>query len=993
MHTLTVGRSVAVRLSESAYDFRHRCSGGAEVIACYAGAVVPGRAALSTLGLLAVLGVAPAGAGPLRIGTLDPGGFAQSVAQTPDGYLWVGTKLGLVRFDGERFVALAVPEGMSPLRRVRALRVGRDGALWIGLQDGRLFQRSDGVLSLMAEQVGPPGAAILGLCFDRTGELWARTTKTLSRLAPGGWRHVPLTAVPPETDLRVWARSDGSVWTETTDGWTGVLGEKVTKRLTPTATERLDAFVDIMLEGRTVDAASRAAVAESVPRAALVDRRGRLWVAARGGLWLQERERLRALGTADGLPESSVRLVQEDAEGNIWALTNGGSLVRISTAAIYGLTKADGLVGTTPFAVAEDAQGTVWIATSGGLSAWREGRFTSYPKRDLGFETMALTIGGDGTLWIVSVGGRLFAWKEGHATPVPLPLAGDQREDVTALVAAGDEVLVGGTTGALYRKEAAGFVRVEAGLPRCRVEAPFQHPCPEGLNVITPRRAGGFWIGTYGGGLYAWRPGAPATRVAPLPSTLRIFDVVDGDGGVVWVAGESGLWRIDPSGRVRRFGVADGLPDENLYAILDDGAGRFFVGSEAGILRLSKRALEARAQDGKAPLEVAQYRRSDGIPSDETLGTWDRPALRARVGVLMFTMTSGLAVIDPALALPGPPLAVHVEEFLHDGMPVAVGPSLRLPAGRGDLAVRFAAPAFAAPQQVRFRYRLDGIDGDWRDGEDRRSIAYSHVPAGKYTLRIGAATADGARAPGEAVLQFELAPHVWQTAWFRALGVTLAGSLIVLLGLARAARSRARFALILEERQRIARDLHDSLAQVFTALSLQLDAVARQLPAAEGLARLRQTVVEGRRATRAAIWNLRADAHPDGLERALRELIAPGEDVELRVATEGAPYALELAAENDLLMIAQQAVSNALEHGRARHVGIELEYAPDRLALWIRDDGQGFEPAAEPRQGHYGLPGMRERAARAGGSLVVESSPGDGTEIGVVIDRPRRRQR
>jgi signal transduction histidine kinase len=411
-------------------------------------------------------------------------------------------------------------------------------------------------------------------------------------------------------------------------------------------------------------------------------------------------------------------------------------------------------------------------------------------------------------------------------------------------------------------------------------------------------------------------------------------------------------------------------------------------------VRLSLAELARRARDGATPLAVARYGPPD-VPSDETLGTWDPPALRLRDGRLVFTMTSGLAVVDrsgPAAA----PLPVRIEEVLAGDRPAAppLGGPLSLPAGGGPLELRFTAPAFAAPGRVRFFHALEGVDAGWVAAEGRRTARYTGLAPGTYTFRVRAESDDGARAPGEAAITLHLPPRWWQTLPFRALLVAATFGLAALAFRLREARARARFGLVLDERRRIARELHDSLAQVFTGLALQLDALARGAALPEGLRdrldRLRATVTEGRRAARTAIWNLRADTGSSrALERALEELARQYEGANVAVTVEGTAAPLPLAAENELLLVAHQAVSNAVEHARARHIGVTLEYAPGRVALWVRDDGAGFAAAeaegAEAR-GHFGLLGMRERAARAGGRLVVESSPGVGTEVGVVID-------
>jgi signal transduction histidine kinase len=325
--------------------------------------------------------------------------------------------------------------------------------------------------------------------------------------------------------------------------------------------------------------------------------------------------------------------------------------------------------------------------------------------------------------------------------------------------------------------------------------------------------------------------------------------------------------------------------------------------------------------------------------------------------------------------------------------PVAVPP------GRGDVTVDYTAPSFRNPAALRFRYRLDGFDREWQDAGTRRTAHYTNVPPGTYKFRVAAVTRDGVMGPEEARLAMQLAPHLYQTGWFHAAWVALAGLLAWALYRAKLRRVQSRFALLIAERSRIAREMHDTLDQGFTAISLQLDLCARMADAElrpEGVLRRRLDLTKdllefARSEARRSISDLRSEALDQGdLVTALSkvaEQFRVGPDLEIGVSVSGRPRPLPGAIENNLLRICQEAVTNAVRHGHARRVEIALAFAPDGVCLAVKDAGTGFDPRTAPseRDGHFGLMGMRERVKKLGGRLQLETEPGRGTEVRVDI--------
>ncbi len=360
-----------------------------------------------------------------------------------------------------------------------------------------------------------------------------------------------------------------------------------------------------------------------------------------------------------------------------------------------------------------------------------------------------------------------------------------------------------------------------------------------------------------------------------------------------------------------------------------------------------------------------------------------------------FPPAAVLAVLDPndrpaAVAAP----VVHMLEVTVDGRSISVAAGAKLSPGNGRMQFRYTGIYLSAPERVRYSYRLEGLDGEWISSVARRVTNYNSLPHGQYRFTVRAAVPNGPS--GETSFAFELLPHFYETAWFRYFCAALAAAAIWGLYNLRLRQIRQRFSLVLEERGRLAREIHDTLAQGFVGISSQLDAVALTLNGHVEVARkhldlarkmVRHSLTEARR----SVMDLRASAlegHdlPAALSEAAHQWTA-GSAVQIRVDVEGENRPLPEETEQHLLRIAQEAVTNAVKHARASHVRIHLEMAGRELSLRVADDGRGFEQdeAFSEVGGHFGLLGMRERAERLGGELQLHSEPGQGTEVAVTV--------
>jgi len=390
-------------------------------------------------------------------------------------------------------------------------------------------------------------------------------------------------------------------------------------------------------------------------------------------------------------------------------------------------------------------------------------------------------------------------------------------------------------------------------------------------------------------------------------------------------------------------------------------------------------------------LNTTSYGTSDGMLTRECSGGGYPAGWRGNDGKLWFSTIKGLAMIDPGnIQFNKEPPPVAIEQIRADDKALAATTGVQLPSSTTRLEFFFTALSFVAPDKVRFKYRLEGFDPDWIDAGTRRSASYTNLRPGNYTFRVVAANNDGVWNPEGAVVKFYLSPRFYQTFWFYALLVLLFALLVWQLYRFRVRRMKAQFDAVLAERTRIAREIHDNLAQELLGISVQLEVVARTMPpgaevAKSHLDRVRLLIRHGIAEARRYVWDLRSQALdnsdlPTALKETAQRLTAES-NVEAQVQVGGVFRQLPRPVEDNLLRIAQEAINNALAHANPEHVVVNLNFDINRVQLSVRDDGRGFDPALVNQNGHFGLVGMRERAQRIGGTFKIVSSVETGTEV------------
>ena len=936
-----------------------------------------------------------------------PQDTVRAIAQTADGYLWVGTDEGLARFDGYEFTTFRKDSGDLPSNSITALAASTDGTLWIGTPNG-LTEYRDKRFHTYTTKSGLPDDAITCLYTDHGGVLWIVAGQYLSRFEAGRFTNfapgpdLPVSAVRLVSEDRnhdLWVAGYGSV------------GKLAGRKFTT------------LIDG--------ARLAGAIATSMAVDARGTLWLAANQGLLSRLSDgRIRRYGVAEGLPDLRLRTVLPDRDGGIWVGSDSG-LARLEGDRFIA-TPVEGVHERAQIrCLFEDREGDLWVGTSTGLIRLRDDIFTVYGKSEglpsdqptVVFQDRAgkVWVGfGDGGLLLFSnEGGQQFSAREG--------LPGDQ---VFSIREAPNGDLLIGVHGGVARmrgerisaftppdpfsrvnvydalEDAGGnlWLATPGGLLRqrgreLRTVIPGGPVLVMGVSTLCQGLDGAVWAGTFGKGL--WRIRGEEQRLYTTADGLssdQIRTLYQEGDGTLWIGTFDGGLNALRDGRFRSFTERDGLLSDNIARITDDGES-LWLSTTRGICRIAKRQLQDLAAGRRRSLDPVNYGVEDGLRSAQCAPANPTAAGGARTsdGRLWFTTSQGLAVFDPRTLLE-PRLAPvpRMVEMTANGEPVDLAGAVKLPPESQRVQFRYAALHLSAPEQVQYSYKLEGVDPDWVRAGSRRSINYNSLRHGHYRFLVRASLAGAPTT--ERPYDFEVLPHVYETAWFRILAVALAlAAAWGLYGL-RLRQIRSRFALVLEERARLAREIHDTLAQGFVGISSQLDAVAMCLadetPARKYLDMARKMARHSLTEARRSVMDLRSSVLEgqdlaSALESGARVWTA-GSGVEVAVDADGQPGELPQAMEQHLLRIAQEAVTNALKHAAATRIAIRLRIAERKLRLRISDNGRGFEEpdVFSSLGGHFGLIGMRERAERLGGDLRLESRPGGGTEVEVTVPLP-----
>jgi signal transduction histidine kinase/ligand-binding sensor domain-containing protein len=958
-----------------------------------------------------------------------------SVAQTPDGYLWLGTEFGLFRFDGVRAVPWQPPpnEHLSS-SYIRRLLATRDGTLWIGTlkglaswRDGKLTQYDElaelYIFSLLEDREGtvwvgavgvggPPGKVCairhgrvqcdgqdgslghgaFNLYEDSKGNLWVGVLDGLWRWRPGPPKFYSL---PGEANgIQALAEdTDGSLLA----GWKGGIYR--------------------FSNGKTEKCALPGAVARFRATRMLRDRDGGLWIGTQTqGLVHVRQGKADVFSLSDGLSGEDIYALFEDREGSIWVATNGG-LDRFRDLAVVTIGVKHGLSSANVGSVLAARDGTVWLASYGGLNRWNSGQITPYDRREgklRGESPNSLFQDGRGRIWVST--NREFGYLEN-----------DRFVPITGIPGGVVHGVAEDTAGNLWvANQALGLIQL---LPDNRVEriswTKLGHKDFAWSLNADPQ--GGLWIGFFSSGIEYFKDGRTQASygnsdgLGEGPVNRFRFD----QDGTVWVATQGGLSRLK-NGRIATLTSKNGLPCDSVHWVIQDNEHAFWLYMPCGLVRIARAEVDAWAaafdkeKDTTRTIQASVFGSSDGVVSRAFPQGYSPHVSRTPDGRLWFTTQDGVSVVDPRhLPFNKLPPPVHIEQITADRKAYDAVSQLRLPPRVRDLEIDYTALSLVAPEKIRFRYKLEGRDSDWQDAGNRRQAFYTDLPPRHYRFGVIASNNSGVWNEAGTFLDFAVAPAFYQTTWFRLSCVAALLALLWGLYQLRLQQLAREFNMRLDERvserTRIARDLHDSLLQGFQGLMFRLQAVRDMLPgrASEAMQALDIALERGDKAIaegRDTVSDLRQPVMDDG--DIAQALTALGEELAeqsdngtapcVRVLVEGKQRELNPMLRDEIYRIAREALRNAFRHAKAEKIEAEITYGDSEFLLHVRDNGCGIDPAFAnqgSRAGHWGLPGMRERAKSFGGKLEVWSEHGAGTEIELRVpgaiayskSEPRRR--
>lgn len=950
-----------------------------------------------------------------------------ALAQRRDGYLWLGTGNGLFRFDGVSFERYAPPPSQGLANsNMTALYAAADDALWIGFLPGGISVLRDGRWQHYDASAGAPATMTTGFAEDRSGTLWAAATRDgLLRFDGTRWQRIGADWDFPEPRAdAVLTAADGTLWVAT--GTTLVYlppGEHRFRRsgvvlggghasLAQAPDGRLW-LSDRKLGTRAFTGADDAVAATRDTDAPPIhfaqmrfDRDGVFWGTDRNNGGVRRSSRLTGIASGRGLRDtdfdasidehnglSSNKTVPllVDREGNVWAGTNLGlHRFRYNNVRMLRDERLDDQLG---YALSASGRYGLLVANRASVYALHDGplqRLFTAPADNLA----GLAAGRDGTIWFTTAPG-LWRWQDGRLTSLTTaPLATN---------ASASFIADGGDAG-LYALWQPGGLQRHAD-ERWQPVAPALDP--QNASVLLRGADGAFWLGYGNSRLLHWHGGEQHTYTeadgmpAGTITALAVF------GDALLVAGESGVALLQGE---HASAIATDPPEllNGVSGIVVAADGTVWFNGLHGIIQAVPAALHAAAATGR-PVAVRVFDKDDGLHGVALQFPASSSAVRDAAGRLWFATNQGIARIDPAQLHSNaavPPVAIRA--LRAGGYDYAVRDGLVLLPGTRDLQIDYTALSLSVPRRVKLRYRLSGVDADWQDAGTRRRAFYTNLGPGTYRFDVIAANDSGVWNRTGATLDFRIEPRFVETRVFYTLCALAAAATLFALYLLRlrqlAARLRARLDERHRERERIARELHDTLLQGVQGLILRFQAIANKVPRTEPLRDALETtldraealVIEARDRVQDLRSGLGADEPdlPDAFARTGAEL-AEAYPAAFRVVVEGRLPALDSLRRDEIFRIGREALYNAFRHARARNIEVEIVAERERLRLRVRDDGQGIAETildAGGKAGHWGLSGMRERARALGAPLNIWSRHDHGTEIELLLPLPQRRR-
>lgn len=938
-----------------------------------------------------------------------PGGPINAITQTPDGYLWIATARELLRFDGlsfRHFQHSNTPE--LPAGPILGLTVDSEGGLWIRSQGASLLRYSRGKFENVGAKLPIAEPGITAMTRANNGEIIIGGLVNGTVRYSGG-KFLTLAQPVPLPNFLVISlaeNSDGSIWMGTRDLGVYLMNQQ---GIYPFLKGLPDKKINCLLPGGNGD----------------------LWIGTDNGVARWDGTQITNINLKPSLSQVQVLTMIRDRDANVWLGTSSG-LFRINA---QGDDYIPVNTGSSPKAVSslfEDREGNIWVGTSETLKRLRDSVFVTYSFAGMQSNNYGpLYIDAQNRTWFGPATGGLYWMKDGTVKHVTTAGLGD--DVVYSIAGSGDDLWIGRQRGGLTH------LQNRNNSFTVKTYTAAQGLAQNSVYAVERTRDGTIWAGTVSGGVSRLSLGKLTTYTngqGLLPSNT-INALLESSDGTMWFATPNGVTSFSQT-HWQTFLSKDGLPSDRVNCLLEDATGVVWAGTDAGlaffhngrfvspskppstlneqilgladdkvgslwittpshVLSVNRDALtHAEIADG----DVHEYGLADGLRSTEGVKRYQSVKTDS-LGKIWLSLNSGLSVVDPRrLTRPSAPALVHVTGMTADGTLLDLSNEIRIPSSRKRISLSFVGLSLATPQRVKFRYKLDNLESAWSQPVAAGEAIYSNLGPGVYRFHVLASNSDGVWNSLEDTITFEISPAMWQTWWFRTLGLIV----IVFLALAfyrlrlhqLTRQLNVRFEERLAERTLIAQELHDTLLQGFLSASMQLDVAVDTLPAdlptrprfVRVLELMRQVTEEGRNALR----GLRATAtsNPLKLEDSfarIKQDLGTVDHVGYRVVAEGSFRPVQIIVRDEVYRIGREAVVNAFRHAHAKEIEVGVAYLRNHLRISVRDDGCGIDPATlqSGRDGHWGLSGMRERSERIGAQLRVLSKVGGGTEVELTV--------
>ena len=946
-----------------------------------------------------------------------PSNVVSAVARDAEGFLWIATGAGVTRFDGARFEVFTDKDGL-PDTQISSLQIDRRGAVWAGTRRG-VACRVNGVWSvpkgLPVENVFALGEAADGSIWmgtyigcwrwvsgeageiklvgaeadtrafldDGMGGMWILTQghlcrwqpdfKNEARLVPGPWDGQDLRGLARDEKGRLVICGTGMLWRQKEEGWED-LGQT-------------------MPRGR-----------ESANLACASAADGTLWVATRNrGLMFLDESGWGSVDSTKDLSLDDVRGLLIDSEGLVWAGTNGGGINRLRPRLFDTYSNSEGLGRTVTSALVADRAGSIWAGTDGsGIFRYQGGSFSAvaHALRAAGDSLIwSLCATKDGSLWIGTYQNGLLRVRDGKIERVETSEVVPQNA-ISALQESSDGGLLIGT-------HHEGLLKWKDG----KVEPVFLGP--EGdrtvIHGILETRAGDLWVAAAAAGLWrchegAWKKVNTEMGMPRLISTA-LMEAANGD---IWIGSlGQGLVRYR-EGSLTAWSREDGLMSETIVQMLEDESGDLWLGTDSGLQRISPATLPSDRERGRtAKIGGLRISREDGLPTPQFSGEHGNLAVRTPDGALWFSQASGVIRVNPrAFAEPAARPVVRIQSasadkgelWNYEGSRAQEG--IVLEPGAGTLQIHFTSPGFVAPERVRFKYRMAGLESEWQETTGARTASYASLPPGSYQFAVEGATHDGNWNPHPVMIGVTVKPYLWQTLGFRMAMIAVSlGTLGYLVRAWSLRRIRQRLARLVQERRvdkeraRIAQDLHDELGASLTEINFLGTLAADSVPESPARQKMEGIVERAQHMAKSLdeiVWTV--NPANDTLSSTANYLCSRTQeslraaDIRCRLEVADCLPGMTLNSElrHHLLMAVNEAVNNLMKHSGSRDCILTLEMEQGSLVVSVRDSGCGFDPE-HPPEGRNGLTNLRRRLEALGGSCTIESAPERGTRVRLVV--------